>query len=71
MFDFVLSLVVLSAFALFAGAVFLFRRGNRKQAGLMVLLAIVMILNAAIWMVPTADGDNPMERATAEGADAL
>lgn len=66
MFDFVLSLVVLAAFALFAGAVFLLRRGNRKQAGLMVLLALVMILNAAIWMVPTKDGGNLVDQVAAE-----
>ena len=58
MFDFAMSLVVLAALALVAGAVFLFRRGKRKQAGLMVLLAVIMALNVAIWTVPTPDGDS-------------
>ena len=34
MLDLVLSLLVLAAFALIAGGVILFRRGHRKQAGL-------------------------------------
>lgn len=58
MFDFVISIVVLAAVALIAGAVALYRRGIRKQAGLMVLLAAVMLVNAAIWLVPTESGES-------------
>ena len=58
MFDIAMSLVVLAAVALVAGAVYLYRRGRRKQAGLMVLLAVIMALNVAIWTVPTPDGDS-------------
>ena len=63
MFDTIISIVVLAAVALVAGAAVLLRRGEKKKAGLMAILAIVMILNAAIWLIPDADGDNLAEAA--------
>lgn len=62
MLDVVLSLVVLAAVALLAGAFFAYRRGHAKQAGLMVLLALVALVNVAIWTVPMADGSAPLDR---------
>lgn len=63
MLDLVLSLTVLAALALLIGAFMLWRRtGNRKQALLMVLLALVAIVNVAIWTVPDAGGEAPLER---------
>lgn len=53
-----MSIVMLAGVALIAGAVALWRRGNRKNAGLMALLAVVMFVNIAIWMIPTADGES-------------
>ena len=68
MLDLVLSLLVLAAFALIAGGVILFRRGHRKQAGLMVLAALVALLNVAIWTIPDAEGRAPVDGvATPEG----
>ena len=64
MFDFVISIVILAALALVAGAVALYRRGIRKQAGLMVLLAAVMLVNAAIWLVPTENGESLADTTT-------
>ena len=64
--DTVLSLVTLVAFALVAGAIFLWRRGVRKQAGLMIVLAVAMIANVLIWTLPGAGGTAPIDRA-AEG----
>ena len=64
MFDFVISLVILAALALIAGAVALYRRGIRQQAGLMVLLAAVMLVNAAIWLVPTENGESLADTTT-------
>jgi hypothetical protein len=52
MFDTVMSVVVLAAIALLLGAVALWRRGERLRAGLMVLAALVMAGNVAIWSVP-------------------
>jgi hypothetical protein len=49
---FMLSLAVLAAFALAGGGVYLiFARGERKQGVLMVLAALVLFANVAIWTV--------------------
>lgn len=57
----VLSILVLAAFALLLGAVWLWRKGGaRKQALLMVVLALVALLNVAIWTVPQPDGTAPI-----------
>ena len=64
--DTVLSIVMLAAIALVAGAVFQWRRGGRTQAGLMLVLAAVMIVNVLIWTVPDSGGTAPIDRA-AEG----
>ncbi|MBH5323063.1 hypothetical protein [Aurantiacibacter sediminis] len=57
MFDIVMSVIVLAAVALVAGAIAMLRRGNRKQGMLMLLLAAVMVANVAIWLIPTESGD--------------
>lgn len=62
----ILSIVMLAAIALIGGAIFLWRRGVRKQAGLMLVLAGVMIVNVLIWTVPDAGGTAPLDHA-AEG----
>lgn len=54
---------MLTAVALIAGAVFQWRRGGRRQAGLMLVLAAVMIANVLIWTVPDSSGTAPLERA--------
>lgn len=63
MLDVVLSLLVLAALALLAGAFVLWRRtGNLRQPLLMVLLAIIGLANVAIWTVPNAAGDAPLDQ---------
>ena len=63
MLDLVLSVVVLAAFLLFAGAYFLWRRtGNTKSALLMVVLGLIALGNVAIWTVPDADGEAPLDK---------
>lgn len=58
-----LSIMMLAACALLAGAAFLwFKKGERKQAALMALLALIMIANIAIWTVPDASGDAPIDQ---------
>ena len=65
MFDIILSVVVLTAIALLAGAVYLWRtRGAVKQASLMAILAFVMIANALVWTVPDAGGSTLLENAS-------
>ncbi|MEO0063443.1 MAG: hypothetical protein RLZZ08_2003 [Pseudomonadota bacterium] len=62
--DTLLSIVVLAALALVAGAIFLWRRGERgKQVWLMLLMALVLVGNVLIWTVPDADGTVPMDHA--------
>lgn len=61
MLDLVLSLLVLAALALIGGAFVLFRRGLRKQAGLMVLAALVALMNVAIWTIPDSEGRAPAD----------
>lgn len=67
MFDLVLSIVILAAIALMAGGFYLLRKGGHKQGLLMILLAMVMLGNAAIWLIPTKSGDSPREQAAAVG----
>ncbi|MFY8047922.1 MAG: hypothetical protein ACOVNS_03800 [Erythrobacter sp.] len=63
MTDIVLSIVMLAALALVAGAVVLWRRtGQIKQPALMVLLAVIAVLNVLIWTVPSESGEAPIER---------
>jgi len=62
--DLILSIVMLAALALIGGAVFLwFNRRARKQATLMVVLAIVMLMNVAIWTLPDSSGNVPIDKA--------
>lgn len=58
MTSFVLSIAMLTAMALFAGAVVLLRRGLRKQPILMLILAVVMLGNVVIWSIPTKGGQS-------------
>ena len=60
----VLSILVLAAIALVLGAFVLWRKGGSpKQIGLMLLLAMIVAINVAIWTVPDADGTAPLEKA--------
>jgi len=61
--DAVLSVVMLAALALVVGAIALWRRGgSRKQVLLMIVLALVALVNVAIWTLPDASGDAPLAR---------
>jgi hypothetical protein len=61
MTSFVLSIAMLTAIALVFGAIALFRRGQRKQPVLMLVLAVVMIANVVIWSIPTQSGQSLAE----------
>ena len=52
MADIALSLMVLCAAVMTVAAFFAFRRGDRKQGALMLVLAAVLAINVAIWTVP-------------------
>lgn len=60
----ILSVLMITGLALIAGAVFLYRRGgDRKRVLLMVVAALVMFANVAIWAVPTGSGETLAGRA--------
>lgn len=62
MMDMVLSILVLAALALVVGAIFAWRKGvAKKQIGLMLLLAVIMAINVAIWTVPDDAGTAPID----------
>ena len=64
--DTVLSIMVLATIALAIGAFVLWRRGGAmKQVVLMLVLAVVIALNVAIWTVPDKSGEAPVEKAGA------
>lgn len=56
----VLAILVLAVIALSLGAMAVWRRGLRKQAVLMGVLAVLAAINVAIWVVPDADGRAPV-----------
>ena len=64
MLDAILSLVMLAAIALVGGALFLFRRGERKRPVLMLVLAAVMAVNLVNWTAPTTGGRTLIGEAT-------
>ncbi len=69
MMDLVLSITMLAAFLLIAGAFFMWRRtGEAKKPILMVVLAFISFLNVLLWTVPTADGTSPIDQAEAAEA---
>ena len=63
MTDLVLSIMALALVALLLGALYLWRKGGHaKQAGLMLLLAVVIAVNIAIWTVPSGTGTAPIDK---------
>ena len=59
----VLSIVMLAAIAMVLGAILLWRRrGTSKQVWLMLVLAVVLIANLAIWVVPSQNGTAPVQQ---------
>lgn len=53
MSDTILSVLMLTGVVLIAGAAYVFRKGDRRRALLMIVAALVMFANVAIWLVPT------------------
>lgn len=68
MTDIVLSIVMMAALALLAGAFVLWRRtGQMKQPALMVVLAVIAVLNVLIWTIPSSGGEAPIRQIKAAG----
>ncbi len=62
MLNVVLSIMMLAGVLLLGGAFLLWRRGVRKQAAMMVVLAVILGINIAIWTLPDDSGTAPLER---------
>lgn len=60
--DLVLSILVLAAIALLLGAAYLWQRGERQRPLLMLVLAVIMAANVAIWTLPTKGGEAPLDK---------
>ncbi|WP_201022954.1 hypothetical protein [Sphingopyxis sp. H115] len=52
MSDTILSILMLTGVLMTGGAVLVFRKGDRRRALLMLVAALVMFANVAIWLVP-------------------
>ena len=65
MSDWLFSVMMLTALALVAGAVVNWRaRRDGKRAALMLVLALIIIANVAIWTLPGPKGEqNPLQQA--------
>ena len=64
--DFALSLMMLVAIALVAGAIWQWRKsGPSRNTWLMLLLAAIVLANVAIWIVPDRNGASVLNRAAA------
>ena len=58
-----LSVLMLAAIALVAGAIYLWRRGAaRLQVVLMLVMAAVIAANIAIWTLPGGDNAPPLDK---------
>jgi uncharacterized membrane protein YqaE (UPF0057 family) len=58
-----LSVLVLACISMLLGAVGVGRRrGAGRQVWLMLVLAAVLAVNVAIWVVPSADGTAPVQQ---------
>lgn len=59
----IVSIMMLAAFALVAGAISLWRRGaSRRQIALMLGVALVIVANVAIWVVPMGENAPLMQQ---------
>lgn len=65
----VLSILVLAVVALLGGAAVIWRRGLRRQAVLMLILAAIAAINIAIWTVPDSSGSAPLGRELRQNPD--
>jgi len=60
----IISIMMLAAFALVAGAINLWRRGApKKQVALMLAAALVIVGNVVLWTMPMGDNAPPIQQA--------
>lgn len=61
MLDTVMSMMVLAVVALAAGAVFFWRKGERKRPALMLGMAALIAADLAVWLTPVAGGPSMID----------
>ncbi len=67
MTNLILSVLMLAGAALFAGGIYILRKGtNRKQGWLMLVAAAVMFANVGIWTIPTPESNLPVASGAAD-----
>tara|TARA_R110000850_G_scaffold4827_10_gene21141 strand:- start:12 stop:215 length:204 start_codon:yes stop_codon:yes gene_type:complete len=67
MMNLILSVLMLAGAALFAGGVYMLRKGtNRRQGWLMLVAAAVMFANVGIWSIPTPESNLPVAPGSAD-----
>ena len=52
MSDTLISMLMLTGVVLTGGAAYVFRKGDKRRALLMLVAALVMFVNVAVWLVP-------------------
>ncbi len=52
MSDTIISVLMLTGVVLTGGAAYVFRQGDKRRALLMLVAALVMFANVAVWLVP-------------------
>ena len=52
MSDTIMSILMLTGVLLTGAAAYVFRKGERRRALLMLVAALVMFANVAVWLVP-------------------
>ncbi|KQZ61398.1 hypothetical protein ASD67_19420 [Sphingopyxis sp. Root1497] len=55
MSDTIMSVLMLTGAVLTGGAIYIFRKGDRRRALLMLVAALVMFANVAVWLVPVKE----------------
>ena len=67
MSNLILSILMLAGAALFAGGIFMLRKGsNNRQGWLMLVAAVVMFGNVAIGLIPVPDRNQPISKQFAD-----
>lgn len=70
--DLIMSVLMLASLALFVGGLYLVvKRDQRKQGGLMMLAAVIMVVNIALWMIPMENSGSPIDQLSEEEREGL
>lgn len=61
MADWLISILMIAGFALFAGGIYILLKGTNKRQGILMLIAAaVMFGNVIIWLAPVPENTDPV-----------